>query len=235
MSVNIVHYLQQTIMKIVGHRGARGLAPENTIASIRKALDCGVDEIEIDVRVTKDGKVVLAHDQTIGWGGKFLIIAASTYDELRTLKPDLTLLSEAITTIDRKVPLMIEVKPRVATDPVIAIVQDFLAKGWRQADFMFGSFHQPTLRTLHAALPVIETVVIERFSSMYAQYRARQLHAKRVSLNYFFLPPRRVARLKKRGFIVYIYSLNQPKRAALWAKHGLDGVITDRPDLYTTK
>ena len=52
-------------MKIVGHRGARHLAPENTISAIKKALDLAVDEIEIDVRVTKDGHVILHHDPII--------------------------------------------------------------------------------------------------------------------------------------------------------------------------
>jgi glycerophosphoryl diester phosphodiesterase len=53
-------------MKIIGHRGAAGLALENTLESIRSAVASGVDAIEIDVRVTKDGHVVLSHDRSLG-------------------------------------------------------------------------------------------------------------------------------------------------------------------------
>lgn len=53
-------------MKIIGHRGAAGLALENTIESIRVAIATGVDAIEIDVRTTKDNKLVLCHDKNTG-------------------------------------------------------------------------------------------------------------------------------------------------------------------------
>jgi glycerophosphoryl diester phosphodiesterase len=46
----------------VGHRGARAYAPENTLASFKKALEIGVDAIEIDVRKTKDNEIVVIHD-----------------------------------------------------------------------------------------------------------------------------------------------------------------------------
>ena len=50
---------------ITGHRGAAGLAPENTLASIQLALDLGVDRIEIDVQQTKDNIVIVLHDRTL--------------------------------------------------------------------------------------------------------------------------------------------------------------------------
>jgi len=51
---------------ITGHRGAAGLAPENTLSSVKKALELKVDRIEVDVRQTKDKVVVCMHDKTIG-------------------------------------------------------------------------------------------------------------------------------------------------------------------------
>ncbi|MFB0926337.1 MAG: glycerophosphodiester phosphodiesterase family protein, partial [Vicingaceae bacterium] len=50
---------------VTGHRGAGGLAPENTLASIQLALDLGVDRIEIDVQQTKDNVVIVLHDRTL--------------------------------------------------------------------------------------------------------------------------------------------------------------------------
>ena len=53
--------------EIVGHRGAEGLAPPNTVAAIRRGLETGVDGIELDVRQTSDGELVLFHDPVLDW------------------------------------------------------------------------------------------------------------------------------------------------------------------------
>ncbi|MDP2798887.1 MAG: glycerophosphodiester phosphodiesterase family protein, partial [Deltaproteobacteria bacterium] len=52
-------------MMIMGHRGAKALEPENTLLSIRRAMDIGVDAVEIDVHLTKDKEVVVIHDSTV--------------------------------------------------------------------------------------------------------------------------------------------------------------------------
>jgi len=53
------------MVKVTGHRGAAALEPENTIKSVRKALDLGVDQVEIDVHLTKDGRLVVIHDERV--------------------------------------------------------------------------------------------------------------------------------------------------------------------------
>ena len=74
-------------MKIIGHRGAKGLAPENTKASIQAALDNHVHEVEIDLRVTKDNAVILNHDNFIAAKGKKYVIRNYNYAELLSVKP----------------------------------------------------------------------------------------------------------------------------------------------------
>lgn len=220
-------------MKIVGHRGARHLAPENTLASIKKALEFAVDEIEIDVRVSKDGHVVLNHDPIIRTKeGKTFATNAHTLEELRTLKPDLTTLAEVIRTVDQKVPLMIEVKSGEPTAPIVSIIEGFLADGWQSDRFILGSFSQSVLRELHDALPEIETIVIERFSGAYALYRAKQIDSKKISIHHYFLWFTALANLRRNGYEVYSYTINNPKKARRWARFGLSGAITDNPELY---
>jgi glycerophosphoryl diester phosphodiesterase len=68
-----------------GHRGARGLRPENTLPSFEAALDCGVSSIETDLHLTADGAVILCHDPHIAPGGP--LVAARTLAELRSLPP----------------------------------------------------------------------------------------------------------------------------------------------------
>jgi glycerophosphoryl diester phosphodiesterase len=74
----------------VGHRGARGLAPENTLAGFRRAVETGVDMVELDVQLSRDGEVVVIHDLTVDrttdWAGPGPgVVTALTYEELARL------------------------------------------------------------------------------------------------------------------------------------------------------
>jgi glycerophosphoryl diester phosphodiesterase len=221
------------MLKIVGHRGARNLAPENTLAGIKKALEHKVDEIEIDVRVTGDGQVVLHHDQYLhDQSGSRLNIRGTDYGLLRQHKPDLCTLAEAIGLLDRRVPLQIEVKWGEQTQPVIAVLQSFLAKGWQAGDFLVGSKKQQTLAEVHRALPDIPKVVIEPFSSLRGVWRAKQLGSNRLSMNHLWLWGGFLRSMHKRGYSVYAYTLNDPARAKRWQQAGLAGVITDNPERF---
>src|SRR5260221_13125759 len=105
------------VMKIIGHRGARGLAPENTLLAIQKAIEFGADEIEIDVRVSQDSMPVLHHDRAITYpSGVSLVIKNHRYDELQQIKPDLATLGQAIESVNKQRPLVIEVKPDEPAD-----------------------------------------------------------------------------------------------------------------------
>jgi glycerophosphoryl diester phosphodiesterase len=107
-------------MKIIGHRGARGLAPENTIAALRKGLEHHADMLEFDLRVTKDGVVILHHDADLtDPNGTKRSVDSHTYEELKTHKKDLATFEEVLETIGRAVPLYIEVKREVRVGPII--------------------------------------------------------------------------------------------------------------------
>src|ERR1051326_7546836 len=69
----------------VGRRGAAAYAPDNTVASFLRALEIGVDMIETDVRTSRDGKLVLAHDDEMGPRGRRLSVAQTDWAELREL------------------------------------------------------------------------------------------------------------------------------------------------------
>ncbi len=220
-------------MRIIGHRGARGLAPENTIASLLKAIEHGVDEIEFDVRVTSDGIVVVHHDtHLVDQAGNHLLLAHNTYEELRAHKADLPTLEQALMAINRQVPALIEVKPDVDTKPIIKIIKSFLKKGWQPKDILVGSFKHATLRELHAALPEIQMVVIERWSGMRAVWRARELGTKRLNMNQRWLWRGFIAPMRRRGWELYPYTLNDKAKASRWANYGIAGIITDYPDRF---
>lgn len=214
-------------MKIIGHRGSKGLAPENTIASLRKGLEHHVDMLEFDVRVTRDGVVILHHNPEItNANGVKIKISGTEYEELRAHKPDLATL-EAALAIDSKTPLVIEVKPDEPVKPVVAIL-----KKTKRDDISLASSSQKTLLELQSALPETEKIVIEKWSGVRASRRMRQLGTKKVFMNQRWLWWGFIRGFKNSDKQLYAYTLNNPAKARRWAKWGLAGVITDYPNRF---
>lgn len=213
-------------MLIIGHRGARGLSPENTLASLNKALSHHVDMVEFDLRVTKDGVVILHHDKILrDSDGLRYPIDETTYAELKEHKPDITTLEEALKIND--VPLYIEVKPGVATKPIIEILKHQKGK-----QLFLASKSQSILRDLHRALPDLPIIVTEPWSGVRARWRARQLGTKIVSMNQHWLWWGFIIGFKNSDWQLYAYTLNDVSKARRWEKYGLAGVVTDYPDLF---
>jgi glycerophosphoryl diester phosphodiesterase len=227
--------LDKNLTKIIGHRGAKGLAQENTLVSLKKALEYGIDEIEFDVRVTKDDVPVLAHDDAIySLSGKKFSVRGHTLAEINQFTSGISTLQEALEMVDKRVKLLIEVKPRVPVAPIINIVKKMLTNGWHPEDLSFCSFSQRTLLALQKALPQIKKVVNEDYSVLIGMYRARQLGTKHISMAQQYLWSAPVALLKKRGYELYSYTLNNPQKAQRLVRHGLAGIITDHPERYTS-
>lgn len=217
-------------MKIIGHRGARGLAPENTIASLQKGLEHHVDEIEFDLRVTKDHIVVLHHDTALkDASGQKLVIANCDFDELKQHKPDLTTFREAMEFIGAKTTAYIEVKPGELVKPIVEILEPFAGDS---SLLLLGSKSQKTLCELHAALPNIPKIVIEPWSGIRATYHARQVGTKYISMNQLWLWPGFINHMNRSGYKLYAYTINDITKAKRWEKAGLYGIVTDYPDLF---
>lgn len=218
-------------MIIVGHRGACGLMPENTIASFQKALDHKVAEIEFDLRITVDGKVVIHHDPFLNDGdGKTHFIDQLTYHELLRHKPDLVTFEQAIDYIGKKTPLYIEIKPGVRTQPITKIIDKYLSHGWSIEHFRVASFEQSILVDIRHKYPDMELIVNEVWSGMKARWRAKQINTDRISMEQQWLWSGFIRMMSKR-YRLGTFALNDPKKAKRWAKAGLYAAITDYPNL----
>jgi glycerophosphoryl diester phosphodiesterase len=220
-------------MKIVGHRGARGLAPENTVASFLKALEHNVDEIECDVRITADGVAVMIHDRHLDdAAGNKLNVHKHSYDELKAHKGDLPTLEEVLRAVDRRVPVVIEVKPGEKIKPIAKTLTLLLDDGWKPQDFLLASFSYKTLHELHTHHPDVEKVVNDRWSGIRATWRARRLGSKRITMNYRFFWWGFVRAMARSGYKLNAYTLNDPKKARKLVAYGMYGVVTDFPDKF---
>lgn len=220
-------------MKIIGHRGAKGLAPENTVSSIKKAIQHETDEIEFDVRVTADKVVVLIHDPVIHTpDGQTYPVHASTYRQLKQLKPELPTLEQIMHTAGKTQRLVIEIKPNEQTGPITKLLRQALNNGWPADRLLIASFDQKILLKVQKDLPELGYVVNEGWSGVRATYRARQLGTRRITMRSWWLWPGFIRMMHSSGYQLSAYTLNNPKKARAWAKAGLFGVVTDFPDLF---
>lgn len=219
-------------MRIIGHRGARGLAPENTIASLEAAIAHGADGIEVDVRVTKDGVPVLHHGNSLRDPSGRLRIRARRLDELRQHRPDLPTLAEAITAVNRRVPLILEIKISEPAAPIAAVIAGFLHGGWEPADFQVASFDWRVLCNIRRRLPGLPLIVSDRWSAVRAASRARRLGTRRLIMQQRWLWPGLIRLLHRRQYELLAYTLNNPRRARRFARAGLYAAITDYPDQF---
>jgi glycerophosphoryl diester phosphodiesterase len=221
------------IMKIIGHRGARGLAPENTIASLKKGIAHHVDMLEFDLRVTKDGIVILHHDADLqDPNGDKHSIALTNFKELKEHKNDLATFEEVLEQIGHPVVLYIEIKPNEPLKPVIKIIKARLDQGWSSEHFRLASFSQEILLELDAVLPDIKKTVLEKWSGVRASRRARQLGTKHIMMNQRWLWWGFIRHMSRKGYKLSAYTVNSPAQARKWERYGLRAIVTDYPDRF---
>lgn len=220
-------------MRIIGHRGARGLAGENTLKSLVEATKHGVDEIEFDVRVTKDGVPVLHHDaELVGQNGRKFTISKHTYKMLLKNNSELTTLQQVFEHISQDLPLYIEIKPDVEVAPIIKVIKSQIKKGHPIDNMRVASFSQKVLTEVHKSLPDLPKIVLESWSGVRARKRAKALQTKRLSMSQRWMWRGLVKSMHKRGYELYAYTINKPKKALKLKRHGLAGVVTDFPDRF---
>jgi glycerophosphoryl diester phosphodiesterase len=197
-------------MKIIGHRGAAGLALENTLESIRSATKAGVDAIEVDVRVTKDGHVVLAHDKgTKRVSDEHAVIHESSLEELRLINlhngKRIPTLHEAIRAAG-DTPLVIEAKGSDWAQPLASL----LKKHGKNRDLRVISFNHRELFTFTLLGEGIPVYALERTSPFDALHNAQLLGFQGVDLNFWTLNPLVYWWARRSKLEVVVYTVNQP-------------------------
>lgn len=221
-------------MQIIGHRGAAGLAPENTRASFRAAIEAGVDWIEFDVRRTKDGRVVLSHDpHTIRTGKRPRIISRNTYADLRDIKlrggHNIPTIAEAFNAIGNQAKINVEIKSRGCAEAVVQNITRMIKNGAKYEDFMVSSFRVNRLREIHRLDSKIQLALIH----MTRPYRFLKLRGLRIQAVGFWrrrLPDNAIHQADLRELHIYVYTVNRVKDARKLLERGVNGIITNRPD-----
>ncbi len=215
----------------VGHRGARAYEPENTLRSFKKALELGVDAVELDVRKTKDGEIVVIHDEDVkrttnGQG----LVSSFTLKEIKNFEAEkgekIPTLEEALDVLDKKLKVFIELKEVGIEERVLSLVK----KKKLLKNVVLVSFLEDALRKVRELDSEVETGLI------YARHKnplkaALELKAQWLLALYVFMHTPIVQKAHESGLKVLVWTVNNPEEVAAMVKKGVDAVASDKPDI----
>jgi glycerophosphoryl diester phosphodiesterase len=222
---------------IIGHRGAMGHETENTLASIQKAMDLGVDMIEIDVFKIKSGEIAVFHDEQLN-----RISNApgniEDYDisDLRQVILDgghrIPILQQVLKFIDNKVALNIELKGDDTADRVNFIMEYYIEKkGWSSENFVISSFKWDELRALRKLNPDVAIAVLTEDEDPTTTIPvAKELNAVAVNPWFKTLTAENVQKIQDAGFKVYTYTVNEIEDINRMKEFGVNGIFINYPE-----
>src|SRR5689334_22006975 len=199
-----------------GHRGARGHESENTLRSVRKALELGADGIKVDVYFV-DGQLVVIHDRTLGRTTNGRGFAArKSFAYLRSLDAGqgerIPTLAEVFDTVNRRALINVELKGPRTAGPVVALVDEYVSRrGWRYEDFVLSAFDHKQIQRVKQLQPEIRTgALIMKLPRGLAAF-AERLRAWSVNVVKERVTPELVADAHERGLKVFVFTVNEPK------------------------
>jgi glycerophosphoryl diester phosphodiesterase len=221
---------------LIGHRGAAGHAPENTLLSIEKALALGADWVEVDVRVSLDGVPVILHDETLerttsGRG------PASSFPlaHLRALDAGagerIPLAREVLDLLCGRAGLNLEIKDACAAEPLASLLREALEKGWRARDLLVSSFEESALGFVAGGLPEVPLGLLSVTAKPGIATRARALGATALGLPVTAFGREVADEAHGAGLRVFVFTANDEETVLGLREMGADGAFTDFPDI----
>ena len=224
-----------SILKI-GHRGAKGYEPENTLISFQKAIDLKVNGIELDVHLSLDGALMVIHDATINrtTAGKGFINELSL-QELKSFKIEnkfeIPTLTEVINLVNRRCFINIELKGIGTAKPVIDLITHYISeKNWKYSDFLVSSFDWKMLEEVQSLNPKISIGVLTEEDIKDALAFAKKIYAFSIHPHFALLSKENVALMQENGFDVYPWTVNSKEAIQKIKTLNVNGIISDFPD-----
>jgi glycerophosphoryl diester phosphodiesterase len=222
--------LQHKFFKIA-HRGASAYEPENTLRSFILAFDMKADMIELDVRMSKDGHLVVVHDSTVdrttnGRG----YVKDMTLAELKKLDAGkgekIPTLKEVIEVGVKKTKFAIEIKERGTGKKTINLIKEYNLLD----DVFILSRNREFLKNVKTLEGGIRTCLITVFSCTSIN-SGRESLADAIAPFHFFISKGLVKEAQRSGLFLFTWVVDSEKRAQWMKDLGINGIVTNRPDL----
>ncbi len=225
---------------VIAHRGASAVAPENTLVAFSRAMEMGANMIELDLHATRDGHVVVIHDNdlrhTTNLRGK---VSEMTLEGLRKADAGkgerVPTLQETLELTRGKIQLYLEIKDRKAAAETVRMVRDYGVKD----EVLLASFDLPLMKKLGDEISDIEIGLILGNTTLNPFVRWREAFPEIAFKNYNYqtlcmqvkLCSARLARnIKAQGKKLYVWTANSEHEYQAMIERGVDGICTDTPD-----
>jgi glycerophosphoryl diester phosphodiesterase len=220
----------QRILRI-GHRGAAGHAPENTIAAIHRGISLGVDFVELDIQRSRDGRLVVMHDEyvdrtTDGTGP----VSEMNWDELQLLDAGdgerVPCLEGALAAANGRAGIILEPKVSGIGAAIHRVVQASAFSG----PVVYASFLHAEILEIRKVDPLAKTMALMDCIPALGAAVAHEANATSVGLSNDCATAEFIAALHGSGLEVFLYTVNDPSSINSAIELGADGVISDYPD-----
>ena len=241
-----------TQVLVVAHRGASGIAPENTLPAIEAAMKAKADYIEIDVQLTRDKAVVVMHDESVDrtTDGKGaieelsieeikMLDAGSWFDEKFT-GTKVPLLEEVIHLVNGQARLLVEIKKKGRVNEgieqeVIEIIRKNQAEQWCEVQ----SFNDGVLERIHREAPeiILHKLIVFKyrfipyaFDGRFTRFSMEKYnYASNVNMHYRFFNPSLSEKIRNSGKKIFLWGCREKEPCFPIEMKGYDGIITDYP------
>jgi glycerophosphoryl diester phosphodiesterase len=218
----------------IAHRGASAYEVENSLSAFKKAVELGVDFIEADVQLTKDGIAVIRHDQLLdrttnlsGYIGDFTFQELQEKAKLANNEPILSLEELCLFVSATTVKLYVDFKAFGSELTVVRTLLDYLPS----SRFIFGAFHAGVLKNIKIAYPEITTVLILEGNLLNLEKELLDCQCDILALCYDSIDPDAIERAHAMGKRVFTWTVDDPRDIKKAHEMGVDGITSNFPDL----
>jgi len=229
----------------IAHRGYSRFYPENTMLAFHKAVEAGCDAIELDLQLSKDGELVIFHDDTLErtTTGKGLI-SEFTKKELMDLDASrlffgthqdnrIPSLEEYLHYIqDKDIVSVIELKKKINADAKMEEKVIEMIRSFRLSEkVIISSFSQESILRSRILAPEVSTALITDYWLYRGGKIAKSLGATYIHPRHLFLLPFVLSEIKREGILVQPWTVDEEKRMRWLIRAGVNGIITNDPEL----
>jgi glycerophosphoryl diester phosphodiesterase len=220
-------------MFVIGHRGAAGHAPENTIESIDCAIEMGVDYIEIDVQPTRDGRLVVFHDRTMrrltglhGYVREYTFVELTEKANLSN-RQKIPSFEEVCDLVSKSnVGLFVEIK----SPGIESIILKTLRKYFDISSCLIGSFYHRSILKLKQIDPTVKTIALMVGVPLTTRNIVRDSQCNYLGLGIGSLDEQQIQEVRSEGCGVIVWTVDEADELPLLCELGVDGVVSNFPD-----
>jgi len=227
---------EKSNLLIIGHRGAKGYVAENTIPSVKYAIDLGANGVEIDIFRCKSGEIVVFHDNNLKkLLNKNLCIEDLYLKKIKSFrienKYSIPTLEEILSLELDDLILNIELKGKGTAIPTIEILRKYFKnKLLKEENILISSFDWDELLIFRSKSQKIPIAVLIDGNPLIALKFAEKVKAVAINSDYRFLNKSNVDLINSKGYKLFPYTVNDEDQMMKLISLGVDGIITDYPD-----